>query len=156
MLPWNRSIYYTKLGDWPEKAGNPSPHLNPRIPASTLRAKFLAAIVAAMVVAMVAAMGLLWLVPWDCHGCCYGCCYGIAMVGAMGWLWLLLWLLPWESGVILMTMAERSDGQNDGQNSICGKTSIYSKFLLYIVDFLYLCIQHGISLHISEISHIIP
>ena len=36
------------------------------------------------------------------------------MVAVMGLLWLLLWLLPWESGVIIitiaMTMAERSDG----------------------------------------------
>ena len=35
MLPWSRSIYDTKLGGWPEKAGNPSPHPSPRIPAPT-------------------------------------------------------------------------------------------------------------------------
>ena len=34
-LPWNRPIYDTKLGGWPEKAGNPSPHPNLRIPAPT-------------------------------------------------------------------------------------------------------------------------
>ena len=34
----------------------------------------------------------------------------VAMIGAMGWLWLL----PWESGVILMTMAERSNDDSDG------------------------------------------
>ena len=33
-LPWNRFIYDIKLGDWLEKAGNPSPHPNLRIPAS--------------------------------------------------------------------------------------------------------------------------
>ena len=34
------------------------------------------------------------------------------MVVAMGWLWLL----PWESGVIIMTitMAERSNDDGDG------------------------------------------
>ena len=76
---------------------------------------------------MVAAMGRLWLLPWDGYGCCYGCCHGMAMVAAMvvamvaamvaamGWLWLL----PWESGVIMMTiaiaMAERSDNDGHGR-----------------------------------------
>ena len=40
MLPWSRPIYNTNLGGWPEKAGNPSPYPNPRIPAPTLGAKF--------------------------------------------------------------------------------------------------------------------
>ena len=30
VLPWNRAIYHTNLGGWPEKAGNPSPHTSPR------------------------------------------------------------------------------------------------------------------------------
>ena len=39
-LPWNRPIYDTKLGGWPEKAGNPSPHPNLRIPAPTWGSNF--------------------------------------------------------------------------------------------------------------------
>ena len=88
MLPWNKFIYDTKLGDWLEKAENPRPHANLVSPHQNSNS----------------------------YGCCYGCSHGIAMIAAMGLLWLLLWdCYGWYHGIAMVAaMGKRIDNNNDG------------------------------------------